>query len=166
MYNIIITQLVFVKRLKSFKMFFWGLVPGKPKARRPKLMAQRQRTSVSLPRRAYPFALGSMAFCYRKAPYLPSGKLTQLWKITILTGKSTISGHFQQQTVSLPEGNGKIYGFPVDFPANPLMSLFFDRTPAIENPTFIHHMAEQWEFHINIPSGDLTQLLKMDHRNS
>ena len=26
---------------------------------------------------------------------LPSGKLTQLWKITILMGKSTINGHFQ-----------------------------------------------------------------------
>ena len=41
--------------------------------------------------------------------YLPSGKRLQKtnWKITmLLMGKSTISmGHFQSQTVCLPEGN-------------------------------------------------------------
>ena len=36
---------------------------------------------------------------------LPSGKLTQQWKITIFNGKiHYFNGHFQSQTVSLPEG--------------------------------------------------------------
>ena len=36
---------------------------------------------------------------------LPSGNLTQLWKITILCQKThDFNGYFQQQTVKLPEG--------------------------------------------------------------